>query len=392
LRPVFALLEINANKGKKGEQDMRRIAAATAAAVTASAFALTGAAAAGGNGQGNGNVQATGNGNANGHATATATATAQASVQDRSSTHGRSSAHSKAGAHAASQQQTATTSVTVQGVKPSQSTTAQHNTNAPAASTQTKLYGNGNTAGQIAMQNGASATAVLHGPGNSQPHKTTGCAGRHEVDVHALKSHGGGGCATAPTPTGTTSSKDHVTICHATGSSTNPFVVISPSASGVVNGHIGHQDVEDVIPQFQFQGQTFSQNVASGQVTLSSSAACPAAASATAVTPVTPQAAPTAALAQAPPVAQATPATPAAPQAAAAATGVKSATQAVSKPQKSGVKSAAAAATPKTSTTGALGKTLPFTGLPLWIVLIAAGGFIAVGSVLRLTASSTRSI
>jgi hypothetical protein len=53
-----------------------------------------------------------------------------------------------------------------------------------------------------------------------------------------------------------------VTICHATGSATNPFVVITPSASGVYHGHLGssHQDGRDIIPPFTYNGQTYSQN------------------------------------------------------------------------------------------------------------------------------------
>jgi hypothetical protein len=83
------------------------------------------------------------------------------------------------------------------GVKPSNSTA--HDTHAEAQSDKTKQYGNGQTAGQIAEQNGAAGTAVLHGPGNSQPHKLAPCSGRHEVDVHALKSHRAGSCG-GPSP------------------------------------------------------------------------------------------------------------------------------------------------------------------------------------------------
>jgi hypothetical protein len=78
------------------------------------------------------------------------------------------------------------------GVKPSNST--DHDTHAELQSDKTKQYGNGQTAGQIAEQNGAAGSAVLHGPGNSQPHKLAPCSGRHEVDVHALKSHRAGSC------------------------------------------------------------------------------------------------------------------------------------------------------------------------------------------------------
>jgi hypothetical protein len=83
------------------------------------------------------------------------------------------------------------------GVKPSNETA--HETHAEAKSNKTKQYGNGQTAGQIAETNGAAGNAVLHGPGNSQPHKLAPCAGGHEVDVHALKSHRSGSCS-GPTP------------------------------------------------------------------------------------------------------------------------------------------------------------------------------------------------
>src|SRR5437667_8310515 len=83
------------------------------------------------------------------------------------------------------------------GVKPS-SDTAPHDTHAAASSDQTKLYGNGKTAGQIAIGNGAAPSTVLHGPGNSQPHKAAPCSGRHEVDAHALKGKRGKACGGQP--------------------------------------------------------------------------------------------------------------------------------------------------------------------------------------------------
>jgi hypothetical protein len=84
------------------------------------------------------------------------------------------------------------------GVKPSNDTA--HDTHAAASSDQTKLYGNGKTAGQIAIENGAAPSTVLHGPGNSQPHKAAPCAGGHEVDVHALKGKRGKACGSQPPP------------------------------------------------------------------------------------------------------------------------------------------------------------------------------------------------
>src|SRR5919201_1765134 len=90
--------------------------------------------------------------------------------------HARGHAHASAGAGA-----------TVQaGVKSSSSTAKS--TFAAASSNQTKLYGNGQTAGQIAIAQGFGA-AILFGPGNSQPHKVA--CGAHLIDVHALKAHAG---------------------------------------------------------------------------------------------------------------------------------------------------------------------------------------------------------
>lgn len=71
------------------------------------------------------------------------------------------------------------------------------------------------------------------------------------------------------------SATDHVTICHATGSQSNPFVMISPDASGVFNGHIAHQHSEDIIPPFEFEGQIYSQNWPSGQATFNNGCKAP---------------------------------------------------------------------------------------------------------------------
>jgi hypothetical protein len=77
------------------------------------------------------------------------------------------------------------------------------------------------------------------------------------------------------------------TICHATGSSKNPFVVITPSVSGVFHGHIGHQGDEDIVPPFVYKGVTYSQNWdAEGQALFAANCAAPA--SATPLAPVTP--------------------------------------------------------------------------------------------------------
>ena len=67
------------------------------------------------------------------------------------------------------------------------------------------------------------------------------------------------------------------TICHATGSGSNPFVRITPSVSGVFHGHIGHQGDEDIIPPFVYKGTTYSQNWdAEGQALFTANCAAPA--------------------------------------------------------------------------------------------------------------------
>jgi hypothetical protein len=58
----------------------------------------------------------------------------------------------------------------------------------------------------------------------------------------------------------------HVTICHRTGSATNPYVVISPDVEGVVNGHMDHEQIGnglggDIIPTFVYRGVTYSKNL-----------------------------------------------------------------------------------------------------------------------------------
>jgi hypothetical protein len=83
------------------------------------------------------------------------------------------------------------------GVKPSNDTAKD--THEEASSDKTKLYGNGHNAGEIAIKNGAGPRTVVHGPGNSQPHKAAPCSGGHEVDVHALKAHNRlGACGGSP--------------------------------------------------------------------------------------------------------------------------------------------------------------------------------------------------
>ena len=56
----------------------------------------------------------------------------------------------------------------------------------------------------------------------------------------------------------------HATVCHRTGSSTNPFVTIHPSVNGAYHGHLGHSG--DVIPPFEYRGETYALNWPSAAV------------------------------------------------------------------------------------------------------------------------------
>jgi hypothetical protein len=156
-----------------------------------------------------------------------------------------------------------------EGVKPSNETA--HNTHAEAQSNQTKQYGNGQTAGQIAIKNGASGKTALHGPGNSQPHKAAPCAGGHEVDVHALKgrrtgSCGGGGDKPDPQPTPGPGHDDTPAVL-VTTTEQKPSLVTDPAtqseATGESAGEMGSpssagRQTQDMLGQTQRIGRVAS--------------------------------------------------------------------------------------------------------------------------------------
>ena len=57
-----------------------------------------------------------------------------------------------------------------------------------------------------------------------------------------------------------------VTICHRTGSASNPYVQMSPDVETVVKGHMDHDQAGnglggDIIPVFTFGGCTYSKNL-----------------------------------------------------------------------------------------------------------------------------------
>ncbi len=73
--------------------------------------------------------------------------------------------------------------------------------------------------------------------------------------VYAATVLAGGSKPAIGTITTTNNAHNKVTICHATGSKTNPYVVITPDASGVIDGHYAHQDHRDIIPAFDYVGK-----------------------------------------------------------------------------------------------------------------------------------------
>lgn len=377
--------------------------------------------------------------------------TQQSSDQQSSDQHGgwkhdQGGSQGQASQTASGQDQSGSGGDNSTGVKPSNTT--KHDTYAPASSDQTKQYGNGKTAGEIATQAGY-GSATLHGPGNSQPHKTS-CGG-HEVDVHALKAHGGD-CGQAPQVEQTNAAQNeqkvkkqnneqetqkqievqqapqapavvqmpHVTICHATGSASHPFVEISPAAAGVYNGHMGHQDARDIIPPFTWNGMTVSQNwddsgkaiydagcveatqsVQSTEKTQSSNESTQATEeneSAEQETQATEESesAPSVATQASPAVVTQAPTV--VTQAPTSASGVKGVSVVLKRAK---AKPAVRPATKAKAAGGVLGTTsplhssitsatLPFTGLPLWPFLLGAVVLIAIGIASRYAAADRR--
>jgi hypothetical protein len=286
---------------------MKRCGYAAIAAI-ASAFALgaiAGAATAG-----------------NPHGTPPGQATQSSSTSSSASTSSQTSSQ----APAPSSKYAGCTGSTSQGAGVKPDSTTLHDTCAAAGSKQTKLYGNGKTAGQIAMSRGAGADTQLRGPGNSQPHKVAVCpknGGKvHYVDVHAVKSYSSSSCASSKTTTSSTSNTSSTT---STSSSTT---------------------------------NTSSSTTATSSPTVTTAA-------------------------------PATVAAPAAgkPSSGPAASGVAGATKTItSRP----ARTHAGAAAPRSGVLGATARTgsLPFTGVPLWIPALAALGLLAAGLGLRRHRSS----
>src|SRR3954470_1546857 len=134
-----------------------RLVASIVATLVLALAAFTGTSLAG-NGHGNG-----GNSDQSSQQSTTSSTQTQSTSQDH---HGKGSGSKQSDT---SPSNPATGGDNSHGVKPSNTT--KHDTYAKASSDKTKQYGNGKTAGQIATSAGH-GNDTLHGPGNSQPHKT----------------------------------------------------------------------------------------------------------------------------------------------------------------------------------------------------------------------------
>lgn len=243
--------------------------------------------------------------------------------------------HGVHGSHNAGQ---STTAGPAPGVKPSNDTskdqtcttgggqgssaTCQSSTY-PGSSDASKRYGNGKTAAQIANSKGAPSGTAIYGPGNSQPHKICG------RDVHAYgKGHRSkcGSTEEKPPPTTTTTSSETTTTA-------------------------------TTVPTTTTTAATTTSTVAATTTTTSSTTTTTASASLGASAP--------------------------APPSSSAPGGVLGASKTLHAP---GAHHAPGGVlgTSKTLGTPAASRTLPFTGLRLWIFAVIGLGLIGAGAAMRL--------
>jgi len=364
-----------------------------------------------------------GNGNGNGGNSANAPGHQK---QEQAAQPQQSAAPPQAQAQQQSQQQ----SSSQPGVKPSSTTKHDTDTKVGDNPDVSKRYGNGRTAAEIAKSRGAPDSQPLHGPGNSQPHKTYDCRHKNNpsggVDVHAIKQYSATGCASVtvtksvtkalvPAKTPEQPSEHKVTLCHATGSTTNPYVLITVDYHALKNGHTAAKG--DIIPPTTINGVTYSANWDANGQAIFNNGCKPV------VVPAKPAVAPAAAVAPTTTVTTTTPTTTTpttttvneAPVI--TTTTVPVTTTVTVTTQSSTTTTVAGAAAPTTTTTGGgvlgaetslakpkpashhgvlgtvthvTGGTLPFTGFPVWLAVLVAAGLILGGIALRRRTAGAR--
>jgi len=175
-----------------------------------------------------------------------------------------------------------------------------------------------------------------------------------------------------------------VYVCHATGSATNPYVLIHISLNGWLHGHSRHQDGRDILlgdkagpcPTAAVSTTTTTTPITTTTPVTTTSTVAATTTVETTTTTATTTTTTAAAAALAPP-----------PSSPSSASGVKGASKTIAAPAAASTKPGsgvlgAAKTLGRTATTG----TLPFTGLQLWIVELVALGLIGGGAAMRLIA------
>jgi hypothetical protein len=171
-----------------------------------------------------------------------------------------------------------------------------------------------------------------------------------------------------------------VYVCHATGSATNPYVLIHISINGWIHGHSHHQDGRDILlgdkPGPCPTGKTSATTTVAATTTTNAATTT----TTVATTTTTAAAAATTTTVAAAAASSSTPTPPPSP-----ASGVKGASKTIVAPA-SHRPSHGVLGVAKTLGSSATSGTLPFTGLRLWIVELVALGLIGGGVAMRLIA------
>jgi hypothetical protein len=290
--------------------------------------------------------------------------------------------------------QAAKASSSAPGVKPSSSTTGVKPTHCSTGGTATaatcsgngpkadgsKQYGNGKTAAQIANSRGAPAGTVLTGPGNSQPHKVAVCPKKNNksggVDVHAVKSYSAADCASSATKSESAETKSDCTGTTVTSTST---ATVYANKKGKVKAH-GKAGQHGKHKGLAGKQQTVVTSTFTPSFAICAAAQGGAAPVAGGTAPTTATGAPATATGGTAPVTATATGTMTA-GAPTATGGVLGAQAVIVKPAKkpAGGVLGATARLGNFATRG----TLPFTGLPIWIVVLVALALIAGGLAVR---------
>jgi hypothetical protein len=241
---------------------------------------------------------------------------------------------------------------------------ANETTAAQAKTDSSKRYGNSQTAAEIAVSRGGTGV-TLTGPGNSQPHKVSSCVHAPNpsggVDVHAIKSYNPASC----TPT---QSRQVITSSVCGSTSVTTITTTSQAALHGKGKHLGKGVAKQQV------SSTSSSTVVTPTGEVCTSGSTPPGQVTTPPGQVmTPPAVVTPAAIVAPATAPGTTVAPTTNAGSVAGTQTALSTP-KAKPAKHGVLGTVARVS---------GSTLPFTGFPLWMALMAALGLIVTGTALR---------